>query len=151
MRQSLLTLRNLHAQMNKEGKGWKCASRFIADQFQHVYEKKSDKLKDSLVVGLLDNLIQRLDGKSNSALGEKTMNFFMMIHSISPQAYSAVAVNLNVPRITYLRKHIKTAEKEMSVDPIIDRDLNEVENTITILNSNSIGKKLHVNLYGSNE
>ena len=111
MRQSLLTLRNFHAQMNKEGKGWKCASRFIADQFQHVYEKKSDKLKDSLVMGLLDNLIQWLDGKSNSALGEKTMNFFMMIHSISPQAYSAVAVNLNGPRITNLRKHIKKSRE----------------------------------------
>ena len=74
IRRPLLTGRTFHAQMNKKGKSWKSASSFITNQFFLVYEKKRDKSNYSLVLGLYEYFIQRLEGNPIAALGEKILS-----------------------------------------------------------------------------
>ena len=67
----------------------KCTYNFIINRFLHMYEKHGDKVKDSLIFGLFHNMLETLSGTTSHAKDEKTMNFFMMLHSISPQAFNA--------------------------------------------------------------
>lgn len=72
-----------------------------------MYKKNRNKVRDSIAFGLFNNLLETMSYSRNSMKGEKTMNFFMMLHSISPQAFSAVSANLCGPSLQNLKKHMK--------------------------------------------
>lgn len=122
LRTSVLSLRKFFEDMEKRNKPHKDASNFITEKFLTVYEKHGNKIRDSLAFGLFNNLLDSLSGRSTSAKGDKVMNFYMMLHSISPQAFSAVSANLRGPNLKNLRRHIKIAESDTDVlGPIINR------------------------------
>ena len=122
LRTSVKNVKEFYNEMNNKQKDHHSASNFISNRFLSMYEKHKDKVRNTLVFGLFNNMLESYTGNMNHAKGEKAMNFWMMLHSISPQAFSAVSANLSGPRLESLRKHIKSVEIETNpLRPIIDR------------------------------
>ena len=119
-------VRDFYHEMNNRKKSPSRTSDFIVNKFLDMYEKNGSKVRDSLAFGLFNNLLETMSGTRNSAKGDKAMNFFMMLHSISPQAFSAVSANLCGPSLRNLRKHMKKVETGSSdLGPIINRHLSK--------------------------
>ena len=89
-----------------------CASNFVTDKFLLVLEKHGDKVKHYLAFGLFNNILGYLSGNPRYTKGENIMNFFMMLHIISPQAFNASSANLNRTMLKILRMRMKSAESK---------------------------------------
>ena len=105
------------------------SSSFICNDFAQFYAKHRDKIQDTVLFDLLQHMINVLKGNLRAKLGKRTMNFFMMIGTSSPQASRYCATNIFGPNIRNMRKHYKKVDMMYSPESttIISRSKKDVE------------------------
>jgi hypothetical protein len=66
------------------------------DNFRKFYNAESVKepQQQNLVFLLLQALLEKLNGNSRAQYGEKLLNFYLVVHSMSPKASEFVTANL---------------------------------------------------------
>ena len=125
LKSQLLILKAFYKKMQPKELTSKSSSNFIRDNFLSFYEKHGENFKNTLVHHLLEHAMKVMEGQNNAHLGEKCMDFFMMVSTASTQASRYCAANLFGPNIRTLRRHAKKVDLIDNTPPIINRTISE--------------------------
>ena len=75
-------------------------------------------------------MINVTNGKTNSHIGEKAMNFFMLISTASAQAQRYASANLFGPNIRSLRRFYRKVDQGNNLPPIINRKKEDIHQLV---------------------
>ena len=108
----------------------KTSNDFITKEFLPFYEKHGSLFCDSLISHLLKHMINVTNGKTNSHIGEKAMNFFMLISTASAQAQQYASANLFGPNIRSLRRFYRKVDQGNNLPLIINRKKEDIHQLV---------------------
>ena len=138
LKASLIAVQDFYNKMKVDSKSnWITSSNFIKTSFGPFFEKHGESFKKTLIFGLLENVIARMEGHTNHQLGEHVMNFFMMIDCVSPHASRIASANLCGPHARTVERHNKKVEIDLGTTPIIHRSPEEAVKVIVDHHKNS--------------
>ena len=131
LKAQLNILKSFFSTMRPPKKNVASSEHFITKTFGPFYEKYGDKFRSTLIYDLLLHQMKVMEGKTNSHIGQKSMNFFMFISTASAQASRYCAANLFGPNIRSLRRHCKKVDQVGNLPPITNQSIDDIVQDIT--------------------